>query len=281
LRLQNKGYLTDQGETGKTKMTRTKSPSHLLPADLPRSRAARLALITLCSVALLGCTVPPPPAVPYDPAEAQNRDIHELNKGFDRNVLRPVSSGVGDLVPDPLEIALTNAADNIEAPGEAMNYLLQAKPGKAVESGLRFVINSTVGLLGTWDVAAEMGIQRDSTGFGDTMYVWGVPEGAYAELPLLGPTTDRDTIGFLIGGTIDPLNLVLTPGQSVAVLALQAASIAVDRHRYSETFDSVLYDSADSYAQTRLLYLQNRRFELGQTTGDDDFLDPYEDPYGE
>jgi phospholipid-binding lipoprotein MlaA len=281
LRRQDKGYLTDQGETGKTKMKRTQSPFHMLQPGLPRGRGARLALIALCCAALPGCTVPPPPATPNDPFEAQNRDIHELNKSFDRNVLRPVSSGVGDVVPDTLEIALTNAADNLEAPGEAMNYVLQARPGKAVESGLRFVINSTVGLLGTWDVAAELGIQRDSTGFGETMYVWGLPEGAYAELPFLGPTTDRDTVGFLIGGSIDPLNLVLTPGQSLVVLGLQAASIAVDRHRYSETFDSVLYDSADSYAQTRLLYMQNRRFELGQTTGDDAFLDPYEDPYAE
>jgi phospholipid-binding lipoprotein MlaA len=281
LRHQDKDYLTDQGETGKTKMMWTKSPSHLLLPDLPCRRTLRFALLPACAALLLGCAAAPPPATPHDPFEAQNRDIHALNKGFDRNVLRPVASGVGDVVPDPLEIALSNAADNIEAPGEAMNYLLQARPGKAVESSLRFVINSTVGLLGTWDVAAEMGIQRDSTGFGETMYVWGLPEGAYAELPLLGPTTDRDTVGFLIGGTIDPLNLVLTPGQSLAVLGLQAASIAVDRHRYSETFDSVLYDSADSYAQTRLLYLQNRRFELGQTTGDDAFLDPYEDPYAE
>lgn len=218
-----------------------------------------------------------------DEYETENRAVHEMNVEFDEAVFRPVAEGTEGLLPDEAEVAILNAAATWEAPGDAVNYLLQAKPGKAVESTLRFAVNATVGLGGILDPATAIGIPNHSTSLGDTLYVWGVPEGNYDELPLLGPSTDRDTVGRFGGGWLNPIGYLVTPTQGVVLLVLGGASMVVERGRYSDTVDSVLYDSADGYAQTRLLYMQNRRFELGDTGGgteDDGFIDPYAEDGG-
>ena len=234
--------------------------------------------LAVAVLALSGCGTAPSGAV-QDDFEAENRQVHEMNKEFDRLFLRPVAEQTGGLVPDPAEIAILNAADTWEAPGDVVNYVLQAKPGKALGSAARFAVNVTLGIGGIFDPATALGIEKDPTTFGETMYVWGVPEGSYDELPFLGPSTDRDTAGRAIGTFVSPLGYVLTPTQGVVLLALGGAAILVERGRYSDTFDSILYDSADSYAQARLLYMQNRRFELGDdaAAGDDGFEDPYAD----
>ncbi len=211
-----------------------------------------------------------------DEYEAENRQVHEMNVEFDRAIVRPVAEGTSGLLPDEAEIAIMNAAATWEAPGDVVNYALQAKPGKAIESALRFAVNATVGIGGVFDPATVIGIPNHSTSLGDTLYVWGVPEGNYDELPLLGPSTDRDTAGRVAGGWLNPVGYVVNPTQGVVLLVLGGASMLVERGRYSDTFDSVLYESADGYAQTRLLYMQNRRFELGDTgAADDGFIDPY------
>ena len=211
-----------------------------------------------------------------DEYEAENRAVHEMNVEFDQTVFRPIAEGTEGVLPDEAEVAILNAADTWESPGDAVNYLLQAKPGKAVEATLRFAINATVGIGGIFDPATAIGIPNHSTTLGDTLYVWGVPEGNYDELPLLGPTTDRDTVGRIGGGWLNPIGYVVTPTQGIVLLVLGGASMLVERGRYSDTVDSVLYESSDSYAQTRLLYMQNRRFELGDTAAaDDGFIDPY------
>lgn len=234
----------------------------------------RSAGLVATAALLSGCGAPSGDV--RDEYEAENRAVHQMNVEFDKAVFRPVAEGTEGLLPDEAEVAIMNAADTWESPGDAVNYLLQAKPGKAVEATLRFAINATVGLGGIFDPATAIGIPNHSTTLGDTLYVWGVPEGNYDELPLLGPTTDRDTAGKFAGGWLNPVGYVVTPTQGIVLLVLSGASMLVERGRYSDTFDSVLYESADSYAQTRLLYMQNRRFELGDTgAADDGFIDPY------
>lgn len=243
------------------------------------ARTGRIGL-GLATVAGLAACAPPATAPGIsDPYEAENRGVHELNKQFDTLLLKPASNAMGDVVPDPVMIGLRNATENLEIPGDVVNNLLQLRLGLATENTLRFVINSTVGIGGLFDPAGEVGVHGDSTYFGETLHVWGVPEGSYDELPLIGPSTDRDTVGFVIGSQMNPLAYIVTPEQAIGMLVLEGVSILVDRDRYSDTFDSVLYESADSYAQTRLLYIQNRRFELGQNEAgtDDNFLDPYDD----
>ncbi len=101
------------------------------------------------------------------------------------------------------------------------------------------------------------------------------------ELPVFGPSTQRDTLGMVVDYAINPIRLLVPEPEVYIDTAAQLLSKVGDRSRYSETFDSLLYDSADSYAQARLLYLQNRRYQLGQTSGEDSYVDPYEDPYAQ
>jgi len=223
-----------------------------------------------------------------DPREAANREVHAANLALDRAVVRPVSRALsgkggtsGGSGAGPIGQGIGNFADNLGEPGRVVNSLLQLRPGNAAQSTLRFVVNSTVGIGGLFDPASALGVAEKDTDFGETLHVWGAGEGAYVELPLLGPSTERDVVGMVADTLLDPLSLFIPePERHVATLAKAASSLG-DRGRYSDTVDSVLYDSADSYAQARLLYLQNRRFELGQTAPGEAFEDPYEDPYAQ
>ena len=216
-----------------------------------------------------------------DPNEAANREVHAANKALDRALVDPASTAYGKAVPGPLRQGVQNFADNLDAPGDVVNGILQGRPGPALANTARFVINTTVGIGGLFDPAKAMGIQRKSTDFGETLHVWGFAEGAYGELPLLGPSTSRDTVGRVVDVVLNPLRLALPAREGNIATAASVASRLGDRFKFGTTVDSILYDSADSYVQTRLLYLQNRRFELGQgtggTTGEEEFLDPYED----
>jgi phospholipid-binding lipoprotein MlaA len=229
-----------------------------------------------------GCAPPPAPQGINDPDEAQNREIHQFNIALDRTVLKPLSGAYGSALPPELQRGVANFSDNLDLPGDVVNNLLQGRPHFALTNTWRFAINSTVGIGGLFDVSSLIGLHAKKTDFGETLHVWGAPEGAYIELPGLGPSTDRDAVGTIVDMAMNPLGAVL-PDSRIATVAKIASKIG-DRSRFSSTVDSILYDSADSYVQARLLYLQNRRFELGQTGGattDEEFLDPYEDPYAE
>lgn len=171
-----------------------------------------------------------------------------------------------------------NMGSNLSLPGKVLNSLLQGRPGPAVQNMFRFTVNSTLGIAGMFDIAGrDFGLPETDTDFGETLAVWGLPEGAYLELPVLGPSTQRDAFGKVVDVLIDPLGQVLDDRQRAAAFALRLGSKAGDRARFGDTVDSVLRDSADSYAQTRLIYLMHRRHDVGEESTD---LDPYEDAYG-
>ena len=245
------------------------------------ARLAGLPLVLAAGLALASCGPAPVPQAINDPREAANREVHALNRSVDQALVRPISGLFGDGPPGPVSRGVSNFADNLDVPGDVVNGVLQGRIGPAAENTLRFVLNSTIGLLGIFDVAGALGVQGKTTDFGETLHVWGAGEGAYVELPLLGPSTERDVIGRAVDVALNPMRFVLREPESTIATVAGVASNFGDRSRYSNTIDSVLYDSADSYAQSRLLYLQNRRFELGQVAGDDTFVDPYEDPYAE
>lgn len=238
---------------------------------LPNLAAPALILAGL----LAACGPAPAPDGINDPNEAQNRDFHELNVALDKHVLRPAGQAYVAVVPRPLAQGAANFASNLDLPGEVVNGVLQVRPGTAIQNAVRFAINTTIGIGGLFDPATAMGVPEVSTDFGETLHVWGLPEGKYIEMPVLGPTTDRDLMGTIVDTAMNPVRLLVpAPERYVDTLASLATTIG-DRGRYSETFDSILYDSADGYAQARLLYLQNRRYELGQTNSTDTFEDPY------
>lgn len=231
--------------------------------------------------AVAGCGPAPVPSGINDPMEQQNRAMHKINQAADTAVVRPLARIYGDSVPGPGQRAIANIGGNVALPAFIANGLLQADFASVSQNTLRLIINTTIGIGGIFDPATAMGAPADDTNFGETLHLWGVGEGNYVELPLIGPTTERDLVGMGVDVFLNPLRFVLPTAEANWATGFQIAAGLGSRARYSDTIDSVLYESADSYAQTRLLYLQNRRYELGQTSSDTDFVDPYEDPYGQ
>ena len=153
--------------------------------------------------------------------------------------------------------------------------MLQGRIDDALHNSTRFLINTTFGIAGFFDPAGDWGLPERSSDFGETLHVWGVAEGDYQELRFLGPSTQRDTAGRFVDFFLNPLSYAIPRPERYYWRLVGVAPRVGDRYRFTETIDSVLYDSADSYAQTRLLYLQNRRFKLGQAAPVEDEVDPF------
>lgn len=209
----------------------------------------------------------------HDPYEERNREVHQGNLDLDRALVRPSSNAYGGVVPEPVRKGVSNFASNLGMPGIMLNNILQARVENAGHNFFRFAINTTLGLGGVFDPATAIGLPERSTDFGETLHVWGFKEGAYLVLPVLGPSTERDAIGKVVDFAINPTRMVIKAPESHYVTVLSATARFGDRYEYSDLVDELLYDSADSYAQARLIYLQNRRHELGEVQTEE--IDPY------
>ncbi|MCD9148001.1 MlaA family lipoprotein [Pseudophaeobacter flagellatus] len=236
------------------------------------------ALIALV-LSTAGCATQSPEAKAsgeiFDPYERTNRSVHSLNLAIDRFAFRPASKGYVAIVPPPMVNSFSYFAENLSMPGQAVNALLQGNPKMAGQALARFAMNTTIGFLGLANPASDFGMPEVDTDFGETLAVWGVGEGAYVELPMYGPSTARDATGILVDFFTNPMGYARNnPADNISIYAEIVRRMG-DRGTYSDTVDSILYESADSYAQARLLYLQNRRFQLGETAEISE-IDPFE-----
>lgn len=211
----------------------------------------------------------------YDPVEPANRAIHDFNKGVDKYSLRPISRAYAAVTPDPVENMIENAGDNLSAPADAINHFLQGNFKESVTMLGRFGANSTIGLLGLFDPATSFGWVEKETDFGETLGKWGVGEGAYLELPLLGPSSVRNAAGRIVDVFIDPVNIFAKSPEIDYIYGAKALDIVDARHRYGVLLDQVLYDSVDSYSATRNGYFQSTRNLLKGQTDEDDLEDPF------
>ncbi len=250
---------------------------HSLPFVTTRpDRLRRLFLLVLpLTVGLAACAPQPRPSGINDPGETQNRRVHAFNTALDRAILKPASHSYMKVTPNPIARGASNLAANLSLPGVIANDLLQLKLGDATSNTLRLALNSTFGIAGLIDVASQNGLAQRDTDFGQTLQVWGVGEGAYVELPILGPSTQRDALGTVVDFAADPLRRLLTGPRRYISPVAHALKKLEDRDTYASTVDSILYDSADSYAQARLLYLQSRRSKLYGGVSAADLEDPY------
>ena len=216
----------------------------------------------------------------FDPYEKTNRKVHEFNKVVDRTLFRPASTGYVSIIPEPFVISFSFFSDNLAMPSNIVNALAQGDLKTAGNATARFLINSTVGFAGLGDPATDFKVPAVDTDFGETLYVWGFDEGPIVELPFYGTTSRRDAIGVVTDFFTNPLTFApIRPVDNIGFWASLLENMA-DRGNFSDTVDSILYDSADSYAQSRIIYRQNRRFELA---GDDPdaYLEIYDDPYAD
>lgn len=257
-----------------------------LRISLIRSGALHFAGALTLAAFVAGCAGTPGPGEINDPYEQTNRGVHEFNRGVDSMFFGPASKGYGTVVPEPAQRVISNVAHTLDLPSDITNDILQANVGDAAINSLRLAVNLTMGVAGLFDAATALGLPSEPTDFGETLSVWGVGEGVYLEAPFMGPSTARDASGAVIDFILNPARRALPYRESAVATGTEVFSRLGDRDRYAETVESILYESADSYAQARLLYLQNRRFQLGQVEAgsaaeDDAFIDPYEDPYAQ
>ena len=206
---------------------------------------------------------------PGDPLERFNRRNFVREQKLDQHIFRPVALAYKHVVPGFLRGALRHIFANLGEPVVFLNYVLQLKPGKAIETAARFAINSTLGLGGTVDVAKGQGVRlpHRPNGFGDTLGYYGVKPGPYFFLPLVGPTDLRD----LIGGQVDAALLPVSVGKPFNRLWYQLPSGVVtglDERVESDADLKALLDTAvDPYATLRSVYLQDRAGEIAQLHG--------------
>ncbi len=260
------------------------------------ARATRTLAVILATPWLAACSTPDTPGGVNDPFERANRAVHSFNRGFDRAIASPSAKAYVTIFPRPVTRGVTRFSTNLELPGRIVNSLLQLRLQDAGHNTMRFLTNSTFGLLGFLDPASEMGLRGVETDFGETLFVWGVGEGPYVELPFFGPYTSRAAVGFVVDFVNSP---VLNAIDSVRGRNVRYGAFVLDQLESRADFDAFfrdIYESADSYAQARIIYLQNRRFELGRgerddyldpyaegdaLPTDDQYIDPYEDPYAQ
>ncbi|MCF6272300.1 MAG: VacJ family lipoprotein [Rhodobacteraceae bacterium] len=211
----------------------------------------------------------------FDPFESSNRAVHEFNKMIDTAVVGPVATVYGAFVPEDIQMIVDNTASNLGQPNAFINHLLQGNGDGASTTLTRFLLNSTLGIAGLFDPAAGMGIFDDPTDFGETLGVWGVSEGPYLELPILGPSTVRASVGVAVDLAINPLNYIVTKEQAYYLLALRGVNLIGKRNTYDDLISVLLYESADSYAAQRLTYMQNKRYAVSGEAVFEDLEDPY------
>lgn len=250
----------------------------------------RLFLALALVAGLSACSGRPPVVDINDPYEAHNRAWFETNLALQGLAApRAGQEGESDGYAEAHEITggdgagaggrrmMRNFGANLSVPGTVVNDLLQLRLDRAVENTLRFAINSTIGLGGLFDPAGRIGLHGRHSDFGETLHAWGVGEGAYLVLPVIGPSTERDALGLVVDIFLDPWNHVaVTRREYRATVAARWAGRYGDMLEYSDLLDANVMQSADPYAQARLLFLQARRYHLG-IESEDDFIDPYAD----
>ncbi len=198
-----------------------------------------------------------------DPLEPTNRQIFAVNRGIDATVLKPIAETYRDMVPATARTGLSNFLNNLRTPVILLNNILQGELDHSMATISRFLVNSTVGIFGLADVAAELGMPAQPEDFGQTLAVWGVPSGPFLMLPLFGPSNPRDTVGLVVDMLTDPLNLWSTNTDRTELALSRAFVNTIDQRTANlELLNEVEKSSLDFYAAIRSLYRQRRTHEI-------------------
>lgn len=236
----------------------------------PRAALCGAGLVLAAMTA--GCATPPTDPVARaayrqndDPLEPMNRKVLEFNMVVDRILLKPAAEVYMAVLPQDGRDGVRRALDNMKEPVVVINDILQGEFRRAGISAGRFVINTTVGIAGFADVAAPLGLPKQTGDFGQTLHVWGFPEGPYLVVPIFGPTNLRDLLGMAADNYLDPFSYVAS-AQNVDDLNVDRFVVdGVDqRARAIDTLDAVQKNSIDFYAELRSLSQQHRKAELNR-----------------
>lgn len=247
------------------------------------------ALLLLLALLVTGCASAPTAPVgsaprddcrlPYemaDPWEPFNRAVYNFNARFDEAIFLPVSRGYQRVLPQPVRSGVNNFFANLGEVGNILNHSLQGRPGRALRNLGRFVINTTVGIGGLFDPASPMGLERQPTGFGDTLARWGTASGPYLVVPFVGPSSLRDGSGLLVGSVVTYQIDLAGLYQSSNNWALGGVN-AIDT-RANVDFRYYASGSPFEYEMVRFLYTNKRMIESEQPLPDLDSCERPEDP---
>lgn len=201
--------------------------------------------------------------------------MYGFNDAVDRAIMKPIAKGYKTIVPQPARTGVTNFSQNLMRPGSSLNNFLQGKPERGLSELVRFVINSTFGIVGLIDVAKYAGIEEHNETFGQTAAVWGVPAGPYVVLPFLGPNTLRGTVTRPLDGLADPLYYYDDSSIRDKLYVLRLINLRANLLSY----DELLEGSADPYVTMRETFLQNLKFRIYDgdppVEDDDEFYDEF------
>jgi phospholipid-binding lipoprotein MlaA len=237
------------------------------------NRAIFLTAGAMLAAGLAGCATPPPASDPdavadfrqtNDPVEPTNRVFYKINDGLDTAIFKPVAQAYRAVLPDPVRTGIHNLLDNMGGPVRATNDALQGKPRRAGDTTMRFLINSTVGVAGIFDVAKKLGYPNHDSDFALTLANWDVPEGPYLYLPILGPSSPRDVSGFAADMAIDPFTWIGqgTTAHTIGSWTRTGLNALDQRSDLLDVIDNVKKTALDPYATFRSLYRQNRAGKL-------------------
>jgi phospholipid-binding lipoprotein MlaA len=213
----------------------------------------------ICLLGVTGCvSIPPNERDPDDPAQGFNRSMYQFNDKLDEAVLQPVSSAYTRRLPEPVRNGVSNFYSNITYLDTTLNSFLQGKAAQGASDLGRFVVNTTIGIVGIFDVATPMGLKRHDEDFGQTLAVWGAAQDAYLVYPVWGPSSVRDTGGIVVSLLTNPV-FYATAAVAVPLELLQLVDLRARNEGFVRFRDRA---ALDPYLFTRSSYLQHREFEI-------------------
>ena len=217
-------------------------------------------LLLLLALGLGGCATKPVTLTDpeRDPWEGYNRQIHAFNQSVDRAVFQPVARGYDKIMPDAPQRGVRNFFRNLDYPVTLINSLLQGNMERAFTSTGRFMMNTTVGLLGFFDVASKAGIPHYREDFGQTLAVWGWEDSRFVVMPFLGPFTVRDLLGRSFYGYAHPISYMIREHDQYIPLVVDLISLRAELLPLQADIDA----AADPYVLIRDVFLQNRLYEI-------------------
>ena len=236
-------------------------------AALSTSRSSRtvlLSFVALVLAVLQGCAMSPN-ANPRDPWEPFNRNIASFNDGIDEAVVKPVATAYQHVTPQIMRTGVSNFFGNIADVWSLVNNVLQLKPAESVETLFRVGVNTTIGLVGLIDVASELRLERHTEDFGQTLGYWGMPAGPYVVLPLLGPSTLRDSLSLPVDSKGNLVGRVDDVALRNSLITLRLVDVRANLLNAGRLLDAA---ALDKYSFTREAYLQRRRGLIKEQTTD-------------
>ena len=238
-------------------------------------RAAAAVLIALLAA---GCAASPGRTTPDDRWEGLNRGVYKFNDAVDRAALKPVATGYRKITPHWLRVGIGNFLGNLEYPATVVNQFLQGKAKLGLRDTGRFLLNSTLGIGGLFDVATPVGLEANDEDLGQTLAVWGVGSGPYLNLPFFGPSTVRDAPTRIVDFFFDPLTYVDPPWE-----AIWGERVLDAVHSRSELLplDATLQRTYDPYVFIRDSWVQHREFVIFDGNPPPETLEDFQDEPGD